>query len=54
MFIDGMIHNPLEWFLVALFALFLCGVGGIIIGGLIELGDWILERRKGRKRNAGS
>ena len=42
---DGMIRNPLEWILVALFALFLCSVGGIIIGSLIEMGDRILKRR---------
>ena len=50
MFIDGIIHNPFEWILVSLFALFLCGVGGTILGCLIDLIDRILERRK----NAGS
>jgi hypothetical protein len=47
---DGMIRNPLEWIMVAVFALFLCSVGEIIIGCLINLIDGILERRKEVKR----
>ena len=46
MFIDGMIHNPLEWIMVVIFALFLCGVGGVIIGGLIEFADWVFKKDK--------
>lgn len=47
---DGMIRSPLEWIIVGVFALFLCSVGGIIIGGLISFADWIF---KGGYRNAG-
>ena len=45
MFIDGMIHNPLEWILVGIFALILCTIGGILIGGIICLVDRILKGR---------
>lgn len=45
MFSDGMIRNPLEWILVILFALFLCTIGGIIIGLIINLGDKIFKGR---------
>ena len=45
MFIDGIIHNLLELIFVVFFALFLCTVGGIIIGGIICLIDGILEKR---------
>ena len=42
---DGMIRNPLEWIIVGVFVLFLCSVGGIIIGCLINLGDRIFKGR---------
>ena len=40
---DGMIRNPLEWIIVGVFALFLCSIGGIIIGSLISLADRIFK-----------